>query len=98
MCPLSNVRLRCVNKVEELPVRRFLEEGVRFSINSDDPAYFGGYILDNYCAVQEAFGLSVKEWRYIAEGAIEGSWCDEGRKKELLVKVEEWAEKYKEVA
>jgi adenosine deaminase len=97
MCPLSNVRLRCVNKVEELPVRRFLEEGVRFSINSDDPAYFGGYILDNYCAVQEAFGLSLKEWRYIAEGAIEGSWCDEGRKNELLVKVEEWAEKYKEL-
>jgi adenosine deaminase len=98
MCPLSNVRLRCVSKVADLPVRKFLDEGVRFSINSDDPAYFGGYILDNYCAVQEAFGLTLGEWKGIAEGAIEGSWCDDGRKKVLLSKVAEWAEKYKGVA
>lgn len=98
MCPLSNVRLRCVSKVADLPVRRFLEEGVRFSINSDDPAYFGSYILDNYCAVQETFGLSLGEWKGIAVGAIEGIWGDEGRKKVLLGKVEEWAEKYKGLA
>jgi adenosine deaminase len=98
MCPLSNVRLKCVTQVAELPIRKFLDEGVRFSINSDDPAYFGGYILDNYYAVQEAFGLSLKEWKYIADGAIEGSWCDGERKKVLLTKVEEWAEKYKGVA
>ncbi|PVH79197.1 adenosine deaminase [Cadophora sp. DSE1049] len=95
MCPLSNVRLRCVTKVAELPVRKFLVEGVRFSINSDDPAYFGGYILDNYIAVQEAFGLNLKEWKFIADGAIEGSWCDDKRKKVLLEKVEQWAETYK---
>lgn len=59
--------------MEELPIRKFLDAGVRFSINSDDPAYFGGYILDNYCAVQEAFGLTVGEWRGIAVGAVEGS-------------------------
>ncbi|PSS13288.1 hypothetical protein M430DRAFT_36361 [Amorphotheca resinae ATCC 22711] len=94
MCPLSNVRLRCVSKVADLPIRRFLDEGVRFSINSDDPAYFGGYILDNYCAVQEAFGLSIKEWKYIADGAIEGSWCDDERKKVLLQKVEACVAKY----
>ena len=98
VCPLSNVRLRCVTKVAGLPIRKFLDEGVRFSINSDDPAYFGGYILDNYCSVQEAFGLNLREWKFIADGAIEGTWCDEGRKKELLAKVEEWAEKYKEAA
>lgn len=94
MCPLSNVRLKCVTQVSELPIRKFLDEGVMFSINSDDPAYFGGYILDNYCAVQETFRLSLKEWKYIANGAIEGSWCNEGRKKALLAKVEEWAGKY----
>ena len=96
MCPLSNVRLRCVTKVADLPVRKFLDEGVRFSINSDDPAYFGGYILDNYCAVQEAFKLSIKDWLFIAEGSIEGSWCDESRKKELLQKIKEWAGRYEE--
>ncbi|KUJ21713.1 adenosine deaminase [Mollisia scopiformis] len=98
MCPLSNVRLRCVTKVADLPVRKFLDEGVRFSINSDDPAYFGGYILDNYCAVQEAFKLSLVDWRFIAVAAIEGSWCDEERKKTLLAKVDDWAEKHKSMA
>jgi adenosine deaminase len=94
VCPLSNVRLRCVTKVAELPIRKFLDEGIRFSINSDDPAYFGGYTLDNYYAVQEAFGLSLKEWKYIADGAIEGSWCDQQRKTALLAKVEECVAKY----
>ncbi|OWP04357.1 hypothetical protein B2J93_5990 [Marssonina coronariae] len=94
MCPLSNVRLRCVTKVAALPIREFLDEGVRFSINSDDPAYFGGYILDNYLAVQEAFALSLKDWKFITVGAIEGSWCDVERKRVLLDKVDKWAEKY----
>ncbi len=97
MCPLSNVRLRCVTKVAELPVRKFLDEGVKFSINSDDPAYFGGYLLDNYYAVQDAFKLSFEEWNLIARTGIEGSWCDEERKKALLGKVEEWAKKYKDL-
>ena len=94
VCPLSNVQLRCVTKVADLPIRKFLDEGVRFSINSDDPAYFGGYILDNYLAVQDAFRLSMKDWKYIADGSIEGSWCDDERKRILLVKVEECVAKY----
>lgn len=97
VCPLSNVVLRVVTKVSETPIRTFLDNGVRFSINSDDPAYFGGYILDNYCAVQEAFGLSVEEWRTIARNSIEGSWCSEQRKKEVLDEIEkvvsEWKDK-----
>jgi len=94
VCPLSNVRLKCVTKVEELPIRKFLDAGVRFSINSDDPAYFGGYILDNYCAVQDAFGLGINEWKYIADGAIQGSWCDDKRKNVLLHEVEKCVAKY----
>lgn len=88
MCPLSNVRLRCVKNVSELPIREFLDHGVKFSINSDDPAYFGGYILDNYCAVQESFGLSAIEWKGIAEASIAGSWCADDRKLEMLRRVE----------
>jgi len=94
ICPLSNVRLRCVKHVRELPIREFLDNGVKFSLNSDDPAYFGGYILDNYCAVQEAFNLSLQEWRGIAEAGIEGSWCDSSRKQALLKEVESCMVKY----
>ncbi|KAH7044528.1 hypothetical protein B0J12DRAFT_577948 [Macrophomina phaseolina] len=83
-CPLSNVVLRGIKEVAEMPIRQFIDAGVRFSINSDDPAYFGGYILDNYVAVQKAFNLSVKDWDWVCRGAIEGSWCKQARKDELL--------------
>lgn len=96
MCPISNVQLRCVKKIADLPIRKFLDAGVRFSINSDDPAYFGGYILDNYLAVQEAFSLSVADWKYIAEGSILGSWCDETRKQEMLKKLEQCLAKFED--
>ncbi|OJJ85129.1 adenosine deaminase [Aspergillus glaucus CBS 516.65] len=94
VCPLSNVRLRCVSALDEVPIRKFLDAGVKFSINSDDPAYFGGYILDNYCAVQEAFQLSFREWRTIAENSVSESWISEERKGELLGRIDEHVRKY----
>lgn len=85
MCPVSNVFLKCVSKIEELPIRTYLDNNVRFSINSDDPSYFGGnYLQDVYCAVQEGFGLSVEDWAKILTNSIEGSWCEEKRKDEML--------------
>ncbi|KAL8892534.1 MAG: hypothetical protein Q9205_001140 [Flavoplaca limonia] len=89
LCPLSNVRLQCVQSVADLPIRRFLDAGVPFSVNSDDPAYFGGYILDNYCAVQEAFSLTLREWSVIATASIVRSWCEESRKSAILAKLNE---------
>lgn len=89
MCPISNVTLRAVTSIADLPIREYLDNGVKFSINSDDPAYFGGnYIQENYCAVQQAFGLSVREWGRICRDAVEGSWCGEERKRELGVELE----------
>ncbi|KAI1442182.1 adenosine deaminase [Annulohypoxylon stygium] len=100
MCPLSNVKLNCIDSMSSFPLRRLLDAGVRFSINSDDPAYFGGYILENYCALQETFGLSIREWEAIAKGAILGSWCAEERRAQLLVEIEdvvnEWARQREE--
>ncbi|MDI1487768.1 MAG: adenine deaminase [Ramalina farinacea] len=84
MCPLSNLKLQCVQKVDQLPVRKFLDHRVQFSINSDDPAYFTSYIQDNYCAVQDAFDLQADDWSYIGKAAVVGSWIDEPRKAQLL--------------
>lgn len=92
VCPLSNVRLRVVKQVADLPLRKWLDNGIQFSINSDDPAYFGSYVLDNYVAVEEAFGLSVEEWKGVAVASIEGSWCSEERKEEVLREIETWFE------
>ncbi|KAH8434122.1 adenosine deaminase [Aspergillus melleus] len=98
VCPISNVQLRCVKSVAEVPIRTFLEAGVKFSINSDDPAYFGGYILDNYCAVQEAHQLSVDEWKVIAQNSVSESWIDEQRKAELLGHIDTHVERHVAVA
>lgn len=94
VCPLSNLCLQAVKSVTQVPIRKFLEVGVKFSINSDDPAYFRGYILNNYCAVQDAFDLSVLEWRTIAINSIQGSWIEEKRRKELLVMLDECLRKH----
>lgn len=94
MCPLSNVRLQVVKDVSELPIALFLEKNVPFSLNSDDPAYFGGYILDNYITVHTRFGFSINQWCTIALNGINGSWCDESRKTELRAKVEAARVKY----
>ncbi|KAL7623724.1 adenine deaminase [Parahypoxylon ruwenzoriense] len=88
LCPLSNVKLNCIPSISWFPLRRLIAAGIRFSINSDDPAYFGGYILENYCALQEAFDLSIGNWEMIAKGAIMGSWCTEERRAQLLLEVE----------
>lgn len=81
LCPWSNVVLRNQESIEDAPIRAFLNAGVRFSINTDDPAYFGGiYLQELYCAVQKAFDLSVSDWKWIVEGSIDGSWCSEERK------------------
>jgi len=94
VCPLSNVCLQVVQHVGQLPIRKFLEASVKFSLNSDDPAYFGGYILNNYCAVQDAFNLSMEEWKVIVENSIRGSWCEQTRKEELLAMLEECMSKH----
>lgn len=94
VCPLSNLCLQAVKSIDQVPIRTFLNAGVKFSINSDDPAYFRGYILNNYCAVQEAFDLSRDEWRVIVENSIHGSWIQEKRKSELLGLLDDCLSKY----
>ncbi|GAA6058027.1 hypothetical protein JCM3770_003980 [Rhodotorula araucariae] len=88
LCPLSNVRLRVHSSVAESPIPKFLEKGIKFSLNSDDPAYFGGYVLDNYIAVHDAFSFSKATWRLIAQNGIDGSWCSEDRKAAMSAQLE----------
>lgn len=94
ICPASNIKLRYMDRVDQLPIRKFLNAGIRFSINSDDPAYFGGFILHNYCAVQEAFDLSVEEWIEIARNSVQGSWAGDQRKAELLQMVDQYVSRF----
>ncbi|MCP3973388.1 MAG: adenosine deaminase [bacterium] len=84
MCPLSNQKLQVFPDIRDHNLRRLLERGVKVTINSDDPAYFGGYIVDNYVAVAEALDLSRDQMVQVAENSIEASFVGEDRKVKML--------------
>jgi len=81
VCPLSNVRLRVVPFLEEHPVKRMLGEGLFVRVNSDDPAYVGGYVADNYSAVRDELDFTSEEFRAVAENSFEASFLGNGEKK-----------------
>ncbi|SMN22869.1 similar to Saccharomyces cerevisiae YNL141W AAH1 Adenine deaminase (adenine aminohydrolase), converts adenine to hypoxanthine [Maudiozyma saulgeensis] len=95
VCPLSNVKLQVVQAVKELPLQQLIDNDVPFSLNSDDPAYFGGYILDNYLQVARDFPhWDYSIWAKIATNAVQGSWIDDKRKQDILEQIATVVAKY----
>jgi adenosine deaminase len=84
VCPLSNLKLKVVKDLNDHPLKTMLDAGLFVTINSDDPAYFGGYINDNYINIQEALHLTRKEIIQLAKNSIEASLLDNKQKKVLL--------------
>lgn len=74
VCPLSNLKLCVIPEIAQSPIRRMMEAGLRATINSDDPAYFGGYVGDNYRAVAEALDLSREQLVELAANSFTGSF------------------------
>jgi adenosine deaminase len=84
VCPLSNVRLRVFPSLEGHPIKRMLGEGLCVTMNSDDPAYFGGYVADNYSAVRDGLGFTREDFRAVAENSFLASFLGEDERKRLL--------------
>ena len=84
VCPLSNVKLKVFKRLEEHNLKRLLDTGLCVTVNSDDPAYFGGYVLDNYLACAAALGLGRAELAKLCANSISASLLPSGRKAELL--------------
>ena len=74
VCPLSNLKLCVVADLADHPLKRMLALGLRATVNSDDPAYFGGYLLDNYVAVAAAVGLERAHLVQLARNSFTGSF------------------------
>ncbi|NLE81776.1 MAG: adenosine deaminase family protein, partial [Rhodococcus sp.] len=74
VCPLSNVRLRVVDTLADHPLRRMLEAGLSVSVNSDDPAYFGGYVDDAFTALREHLGLTDEERAVLARNSMRAAF------------------------
>ena len=80
VCPLSNVKLRVYQRIEDHNIKRLLDRGLCVTVNSDDPAYFGGYVGANFIAVQRGLALSKADIRALAENSIEASFLPAGQK------------------
>lgn len=90
VCPLSNVALKTVPDLAHHPLLRLLDAGVVATINSDDPAYFGGYVADNFLAMRVA-GMTDAQAVALAHNSVEASFADETRKAALHAEIDAFA-------
>jgi adenosine deaminase len=89
VCPMSNVALRVVDEMSDHPLPSMIEAGLVTCVNSDDPAYFGGYIGDNFRAVRDVFGFDEETLADLARNSIVASFLADEEKRALLDEVEE---------
>jgi adenine deaminase len=86
--PLSPPRLRVVDDLAKHPLRQMLDKGLMVTVNSDDPAYFGGYVNQNYRAVSDALGLGRDEIVTIVRNGVQASLMTPSEKNEALAEID----------
>jgi adenine deaminase len=91
VCPLSNLKLCVVDDVADHPLKTMLDAGLRATVNSDDPSYFGGYVNANYRAVADALDLSKAELITLARNSFAGSFMDDAAKARHLAAIEAYS-------
>jgi adenosine deaminase len=96
VCPLSNLALKVVERLENHPIVTMVEAGLLVSVHSDDPSYFGGYVGDNYLALESALGWGVDDLAALASNSITSSFLDVERKRELAAEVDGVLSGYKD--
>ncbi|MEO0464027.1 MAG: adenosine deaminase [Pseudomonadota bacterium] len=89
VCPLSNLKLCVIDDIAQSPVKMMLERGIKATVNSDDPSYFGGYINDNFGAVTAALNLGIEDIATLAKNSFAGSFLSEAEKAERVVQIAE---------
>ena len=87
VCPLSNLKLGGVSDMRQHPLLDLMQAGLMVTVNSDDPAYFGGYINENYSAVQQALNLSGSQLKSLALNSIHASFLDQVDKQHLVEQI-----------
>jgi len=88
VCPLSNVRLRVVPNLAAHPLKRMMDAGLTCTCNSDDPAYFGGYVGDNFVQTAHALSLSEQQLIALARNSFEASFIDDGLRRQYLAELD----------
>jgi adenosine deaminase len=88
VCPLSNIKLKVFDAVEDHNIKRLLERGLCVTVNSDDPAYFGGYLLENFIAIERGLGLTQAELATLARNSFEASFLEPADKHHWLAAID----------
>jgi adenosine deaminase len=88
VCPLSNVKLRVFPTLQQHNLKALLDAGLKVTINSDDPAYFGGYVLENYRQTAEALQLSRAELQLLARNSLEAAFVGDAERAPWLAQLE----------
>lgn len=88
VCPLSNLKLCVVKDMKDHNIRRLLQKGVNVTVNSDDPSYFGGYMNDNFFAIQQALDLSNDELKQLAVNSFEASFISDEEKQKWVAEIQ----------
>lgn len=91
VCPLSNLKLCVVHDLKDHPVPEMLRRGLHVTLNSDDPAYFGGYVNQNYSQLADAVGLTRDQITRLARNSFEGSFLPDDQKAARIAEVEAYA-------
>lgn len=94
LCPLSNLKLKVVKNLEEYPLKKMLDMGMKVTINSDDPAYFGGYLSENFLAVSNALKLKDKEIIELTKNAFNAAFLTASEKRHYLAFIENYQQTY----
>ncbi len=94
VCPLSNIKLRNVDKIENHPLKKMLDKNLIATINSDDPAYFGGYMNENYSAVANALDLSKEDLYKLTLNSFKSTFLSEEEKQVLINKLNNFYSNY----
>ncbi|MDJ0660835.1 MAG: adenosine deaminase [Crocosphaera sp.] len=85
VCPLSNVKLKVFNSLEEHNLKLLLDQGLCITINSDDPAYFGGYLNENFMAITQALKLTEDDLKKMINNSFKASFIDSKEKERLYI-------------
>ena len=88
VCPLSNTALQVVDDLKNHPIKKMMAKGLKVTVNSDDPAYFGGQVNQNFIEIQEALDLSKADLYEFAKNSFQYSLLDEGLKEKYLGELE----------
>ena len=84
VCPLSNTKLCVFDRMEDHNIKKLLDRGLCVTVNSDDPAYFGGYVNENYIAIQEALHLTRDDLYQLARNSFEATFLEPDEKEKLI--------------